>query len=33
VKVYLGYPGQFNLSVNNNYFIEAVLIPLFDSVK
>lgn len=33
VKIYPGYSGQFNLSVNNNDFIEAVLIPLFDSVK
>lgn len=29
VKVYPGYVGQYNLSVNNNEFIETVLIPLF----
>lgn len=33
VKIYPGYSGQYNLSVNNNEFIETVLIPLFDSVQ
>jgi hypothetical protein len=33
VKVYPGYSGQYNLSVNNNEFIETVLIPIFDIVQ
>lgn len=32
-NVYEGYPGQFNLNIQNSDLIELGLIPIFDSVQ